>query len=178
MPPRSRVANNSRNTQRVARTSLKALLLKYYRLPLKLCVYLGLLVVAANVARSFWESIFIQKEIADVKSNLLNLKETVSKVGIAYDQLYKELEELAALTEPNKTNSMTVIQTATDRIVSSIVETTPGADVQKVVKNESQFKVVKEPNMPFIQEPVIVNRCHECSCKKSQSRYSQPSWLF
>ncbi|XP_049869407.1 uncharacterized protein LOC126369157 [Pectinophora gossypiella] len=68
---------------------------------LETVLFISLFAMVGHLSVNFWERYVIQTELSKMKTSLHSLKETINHIGIAYDNLHKELKDLAEIAEKN-----------------------------------------------------------------------------
>ncbi|XP_063825462.1 uncharacterized protein LOC135075021 [Ostrinia nubilalis] len=62
-------------------------------------VFVGMFALLGHLSINFWERFVIQSELSNMKTSLHSLKETINRIGYAYDNLHRELLGLAEIAE-------------------------------------------------------------------------------
>ncbi|XP_021191023.1 uncharacterized protein LOC110376754 [Helicoverpa armigera] len=62
-------------------------------------LFFAMFALVGHLSINFWEKYTIQSELTIMKQSLNSLKDTITNIGKAYDNLYSELRELFIMVD-------------------------------------------------------------------------------
>ncbi|CAH0397795.1 unnamed protein product [Chilo suppressalis] len=136
-----------------------------------LIVFVSMFALLGHLSMNFWERFIIQTDFSNMKTSLHTLKETINRIGYAYDTLHLELTELAAKTE-NKQTAATLISKKELKLSQSKKE----RSLDRRTFNDMEIQaMIKERNATDITKSLHSNKTAQIFVNNKKDKTAQYS---